>query len=72
MFSFSSHEQMYRKSYCTTPGIGVGGEVSKMLQFYIKVLLCVWQGAVRQAILNADRSCSKVLYAEAAIYCQKN
>ena len=31
--------------------------MDKMLEFYIKVFLCDGQGAVRQAILHADRSC---------------
>ena len=32
---------MYRKSYCTTPGVGwgVGVVVDKMLKFYIKVFM---------------------------------
>ena len=37
------------KSYCTTPGvgIGVGGGVSKMLKFLRLSFLCDGQGAVR-------------------------
>ena len=42
---------MYRKSYCTTSGVGVGG--GKMLKFYVKD----FYGMARQAILYADRSC---------------
>ena len=64
---------MYRKSYCTVPGIGVGSGVgvnggvgsNKMLSFMLK-FLCDGQGTVRGAILYMDRSCfhlykSKVL-----------
>ena len=47
---------MYRKSYCTTIGVG-GGSVDKMLKFYVFKFLCDGQGAVRQAILYGDRSC---------------
>ena len=51
---------MYRKSYCTIPGIGVGGVgvvgVDNMLKFYVK-FLCDGQGPVRQAILYVDRFC---------------
>ena len=42
VLSFSSPVQIYRKSYCTTPGVGVGvggGSVDKMLKFYVKVFL---------------------------------
>ena len=47
---------MYRKSYCTTPGVSVGGiGVGKMLKFYVKgfyvtgkamtgKLSCTWTG----------------------------
>ena len=53
---------MYRKSFCITPGIGVGGgsrvDVSKMLKLYIKVfyvmgkvlldeLPCYWTGLLK-------------------------
>ena len=43
-----------RKSYCTTPGVGVGVSVgvSKMLKFLRKSFLCDGQGAVRRAILS--------------------
>ena len=37
---FSLPVQMYRKSYCTTPGVGVGsGGMDKMLKFYIKLFM---------------------------------
>ena len=36
---FSSPVQMYRKSYCTTPCVGIGGCVDKMLKFYVKVFM---------------------------------
>ena len=54
---FSFPVQMCRKSYCTTVGIDVGGHsgVSKMFNFFFKVLLC-GQGTVRQAILYVDRA----------------
>ena len=34
---------MYRKRYCTTPGVGTGGHliISKMVKFYIKVFMTV-------------------------------
>ena len=39
----STHSQlpcrMYRKSNCTTPSVGVGGGVDKMLKFYVKVFM---------------------------------
>ena len=38
---FSLHVLMYRKSYCTIPGVNTGGGgvgVSIMLKFYVKVL----------------------------------
>ena len=48
--------QTYRKSYCTTPGVGIGSGhsfgVDKMLKF-----LYDEQGTVRRAILYPDRSC---------------
>ena len=34
---FSSPVGIYRKSYCTTSGVGGGISVSKMLKFYIKI-----------------------------------
>ena len=40
IFIFSSPVRMYRKSYCTSPGIGGGGGVvgmDKVLKFYFKV-----------------------------------
>ena len=58
---------MYRKSYCTDPGCGIGGGndvgigirggvgISKMLKFYIQVFVSDGQVPVRQAILYADR-----------------
>ena len=38
---FSSPVQMYRKSYCTTHGVGVGGSgsVDKMLKDFVKVFM---------------------------------
>ena len=38
---FSQPVRMYRKSYCTTPGIGIGGGVGvdKMFKFYVKVFM---------------------------------
>ena len=41
-FIFSSPVRMYRKSYCTTPGFGIGigigsSGMDKMLKFYFKV-----------------------------------
>ena len=53
---------MYRKSYCTTVGIGVGGGgVDKMFKFYVKVFSSDVQGTVWRAILYTDRSCSNYL-----------
>ena len=52
-----------RKSYCTTPGVGVGiGDgscvgVTKMLKFLHLSFLCDGQGAVRRATCPCDRSC---------------
>ena len=53
---------MYWKSYCTIPGAGVGvgvsgGDMDKMLKFYIKSFYVMGKGAVRRATLSADRSC---------------
>ena len=51
----SSPVRLYRKSFCTTPGIradiSVAVSISKILSF-----LYDGQGAVRQAILYNDRS----------------
>ena len=50
--------RMYRKSYCPTPGIGVGsGGVDKMWKSYFKVFLIWWARHCKGAILYADRSC---------------
>ena len=59
---FCSPVRMYRESYCTTLGIGVGRviRVSKMLRFMVK-FYCDGQGAVRIAILYPDRSCFSTL-----------
>ena len=51
---FSSPGQS-RKSYCTTPGVSIGGGVGvggEMLKFLHSSFLCDGQGAVRQAILS--------------------
>ena len=53
---FSSPVRMYRKSCCTTPGIGIGGYISKMLKFYIKVFYVMGKGANRQVIMYEDKS----------------
>ena len=52
--NFRSLVQMFRKSYCTTSGIGIGvcGDISKMLKFYVKVLYMVGK-----AQLYVDKSC---------------
>ena len=50
---FSSPVQVYRKSYCTTPGVGIG--VDKMLKFNVKVFQSDRQGSVRRAVLYTDR-----------------
>ena len=41
VFVFSRLVQMYRKGYCSTLGLGVGGgvDVDKMLKFYVKVFM---------------------------------
>ena len=39
---FCSLVQMYGKSHCTTPGIVVGGCISKMLKFYNKGFFIWW------------------------------
>ena len=51
---FGSSVQMYRKSYCTTPGVDGGSSsgISKMIKF-----LCDGQDVDRQADLSGDRSC---------------
>ena len=37
---FTSPVRMYRKSYCTTPDVGIGGGgKDKMLKFYVKVFM---------------------------------
>ena len=51
---FSLTIQIYKKSFCTTPGVGIGGDgggcgIGKMLSFTFKFFLCERQGAVRQA-----------------------
>ena len=56
---FSLPVGMYRKSYCSNPGVGVGiggGGMNKMLKFNVK-FLCYGQGAVSRAILYMDRPC---------------
>ena len=54
----SSHVRMDRKSYCTTPGVGIGvGDGGVGVKFLRYSFLCLGQEAVRQAILNVDRSC---------------
>ena len=48
---------MHRKSYGTSPGMGIGGiGISKMLGFMSMFFWGYWQGADRWAILYADRS----------------
>ena len=51
---------MYRKSCCTTPGVGVGIRVDvsvrKMLEVIHRSFLCDGQGADRRAILYMDRA----------------
>ena len=44
------------KAYSTTPGVSVGGIISKTLNFYFE-FLCDGQGIGRQAIVYMDRSC---------------
>ena len=49
-----------RKSYCTTPGIGVGGGVGvrKMLSFYVKVFYVMGKALSGELSCPCDRSCS--------------
>ena len=54
---FSSPVRMYRKSCCTTLGIGFSG-VSKMLNFLTFKFLCDGQAlSIGRAILYVERSC---------------
>ena len=48
-----------RKSYCTTPGIGVGGGrgVSKMLKIYVKVFYVMGKALSGELSCPCDRSC---------------
>ena len=52
-----------RKSYCTTPGVGidvgVGGciRVSKMLKFYVKVFYVMGKALSGELSCPCDRSC---------------
>ena len=54
---------MYKKSYCTTPGVGVGGgsDVSKILKFYIKVFNVVGKA------LSGELSCTRTSLLVAAV-----
>ena len=61
---FSLPIQMYRNGCCTTPGIGIGCDLSfgggvgirKISRFYVN-FLCDGQGAVRRTFLYTKRSC---------------
>ena len=55
---FSSSVRLYRKSYCTTIGVGTGGGVGGDQMFKYHNVLWDGKGAVMQAILYADRSWS--------------
>ena len=59
---FSSHVRVYRKSCCTIVGCGVvGGGVSKMLKFYVKVFYVMGKA------LSGELSCLQTsLFEEAA------
>ena len=45
------------KSYCTTPGVGVGGGISKMLKFSIKVVYVMGKALSGKLSCPCDRSC---------------
>ena len=51
---FSLPVLMYRKSYCTTPsvGIGGGGSMDKMLKFYVKFFKVM--GKLMGKVLSGD------------------
>ena len=46
-----------RKSYCTTPGVGGGGVVSKMLSFHVKVFYVMGEALSGELSCPCDRSC---------------
>ena len=52
---------LYRNSCCTTPCVGIGGGLSKMLSFTLK-FLCDGIGSVRWALVCADKSCVNYVY----------
>ena len=52
-YHFSLSVRSYRKSYCTTPGVGLSVgidsssiRISKILKLHVKVFLCHGQGTV--------------------------
>ena len=49
-----------RKSYCTTPGIGVGldgGSISKCLSFFVKVFYVIGKALSGELSFPCERSC---------------
>ena len=51
------------RAYCTISCVGVsGGCLEKMLKFYVKAFESDGHGAVRGAILYADRSCFSIMW----------
>ena len=51
---------MYRKSYCTTPGISVDSGVGNRKLFYVFYVML--QGTARQAVRYANQSCCVFLF----------